>query len=224
MKKKEKIVMTSLELFNERGVNNVSTNHIAEYLTMSAGNLYYYFANKDEIINDIFDLYSSELKERFERNVSLDEKSIDVFSAYMDTVFILMWKYRFFYLNMFTLLQKNAILNEKYEVLRQKLSHNIRVLIEHFIDGGLIFLEENDIDPFVENLKLHVSCWMNYEVTFSENSEITKKSMYNAIMKIIFYFKLVSTESGKTALTNLERKYLEKMMISTMSGRLSTFA
>lgn len=223
MKKKEKIVLTSLELFNERGVSSVSTNHIAEYLGMSTGNLYYYFANKDEIINEIFELYSSELAERFQNNLALDGKPIDVFSSYMDTVFSLMWKYRFFYLNMFNLLHKNEVLSERYRQLREKLSKNITLLIQGFIDGKLIFLEENEIGAFVDNLKLHVSCWMNYEVTFATGGIITKKSMYDAILKILFYFKLVSTETGKVLLTNLERKYLEKILISTM-GNHATFS
>ena len=51
---KERIIETALELFNVRGVQRVSTNHIAEHLSISPGNLYYHFANKEEIVRAIF--------------------------------------------------------------------------------------------------------------------------------------------------------------------------
>ncbi|WP_156498561.1 TetR/AcrR family transcriptional regulator, partial [Oleiphilus sp. HI0079] len=57
MKTKERIILESLDLFNERGERNVSTNHIAAHLNMSPGNLYYHFRNKNEIIYQIFKNY-----------------------------------------------------------------------------------------------------------------------------------------------------------------------
>src|SRR6266567_9198476 len=55
MNTKERIVETAIRLFNEQGTGAVSTNHIAQALSMSPGNLYYHFRNKEEIIRAILE-------------------------------------------------------------------------------------------------------------------------------------------------------------------------
>ena len=41
IKTSERIVLNSLELFNQQGERSISTNHIAAHMEISPGNLYY---------------------------------------------------------------------------------------------------------------------------------------------------------------------------------------
>ena len=54
MKTKERILLTSIELFNRSGVVAITTNHIAKAMEISPGNLYFHYDNKEEILEELF--------------------------------------------------------------------------------------------------------------------------------------------------------------------------
>lgn len=53
-KTKDRILDTSIRLFNERKASNVSTVQISTEMGISPGNLYYYYDNKEEMIRYIW--------------------------------------------------------------------------------------------------------------------------------------------------------------------------
>ncbi|MPN63027.1 hypothetical protein SDC9_210781 [bioreactor metagenome] len=58
----ERILQSSLALFNRFGEPGVSTNAIAADLGISPGNLYYHFPAKDDLINALFAQYEQALQ------------------------------------------------------------------------------------------------------------------------------------------------------------------
>jgi AcrR family transcriptional regulator len=60
MKTAERILVTSLELFNSQGENNVSSVDIAIELDISPGNLYYHYKGKEVIVSALFGMYQQQ--------------------------------------------------------------------------------------------------------------------------------------------------------------------
>jgi AcrR family transcriptional regulator len=59
----ERILDTTLELFNRFGEPNVSTTLISAELGISPGNLYYHYPAKEELITRLYDRYDAALTE-----------------------------------------------------------------------------------------------------------------------------------------------------------------
>jgi AcrR family transcriptional regulator len=101
----ERILSTSLELFNRFGEPNTSTSMIAGELRISPGNLYYHYPSKDELINTLFDQYARTLTELLA--AANDVRDVEDAWFLLHSLFELIWQYRFFYRDLNHLLSRN---------------------------------------------------------------------------------------------------------------------
>jgi AcrR family transcriptional regulator len=119
MKTRDWILDTAHAQFNQHGIGTVSTNHIAEAVGISPGNLYYHFRNKEEIIRALFERLFDAWDTRL--NLSSDRPPIleDV-KQLVQINFEIMWQYRFVYREILALLQQDSILHERYITIRKR--------------------------------------------------------------------------------------------------------
>ena len=93
---RERILETSLAMFNAQGEPNVTTNHIADELEISPGNLYYHFRNKEDIVEQVFARYEA----RMDQALLVPEgrlPNLEDIWLQLHLVFECMWEYRFLY-------------------------------------------------------------------------------------------------------------------------------
>src|SRR6185369_9600252 len=91
---RERILETSLALFNQRGAPQVTTADIAAEMNISPGNLYYHFRNKDEIIGELCAAFEARMRPLF---ASPSDRVIDVDDLWLwlHLLFERMGEYRF---------------------------------------------------------------------------------------------------------------------------------
>lgn len=205
MKTRDKIVSEALALFNENGERNITTNHIAAHLGISPGNLYYHFKNKEAIIREIFESYSIELLEGF-APVDLSQDDLSFLKRYLDCMFSLMWKYRFFYANLPQILQRDVILHEKYLAVQQRSLINLNDIFKSFVQRKLLKLNEQEIKPLVTSLHLIIFSWLSYQSCMSLNAGITEQVVHQGMLQMIAVLKPYTTSIGAEQLMLLENR------------------
>ncbi|GAL28758.1 TetR/AcrR family transcriptional regulator [Vibrio maritimus] len=203
MKTRDKIVYAALDLFNTDGERNVTTNHIAAHIEISPGNLYYHFRNKQEIVREIFALYSQELIERF-TPVQGQQESLALLKHYLDSIFTLMWKYRFFYANLPEILQRDPKLHEEYIEVQERLQGNLVNILKAFVELDLLTINDKELKSLVTTLHMMAVGWLSYQSAMSPRTKITEEVIQQGMLQMIHVVKPLATDKGKEQLTLLE--------------------
>ena len=169
MTTKDKIIETSVKLFNEKGCLNTSTRHISNELGISVGNLYYHFKNKEEILIEIFLRYvNAVFKEISFLNHSQDE--IFLLKNFLVDTLDSNIEYRFLHLELNLLL----ISFSKFKtIMQEQLKLEIKMIKELLYHqmkyGYLKQLNEIEIEFLVSNSWILASSNLSYWNLLSDN-------------------------------------------------------
>jgi AcrR family transcriptional regulator len=165
MNTKERIIETTIGLFNEQGTGVVSTNHIAQALSMSPGNLYYHFRNKEEIIRAILERMIARWEVLYMLPTERPPQLADVQQIVTKNL-LLVWEYRFFYRELSALVQRDPLLKERYQQIRRERLMNLEALFQQFSSAGVARAPQ--MPAFVTNLAR--LCWLisDYWLPFLE--------------------------------------------------------
>jgi len=139
MKTRDRIKSTSVSLFNEKGVTNVSTVQISEVMGISPGNLYYYFTNKEHIIRSIW----KEDMVPASDHIYLDTEvkaPVETLTSMMEQLMKYAMDYKFFYAEQFTLFNNDPLLQQMY---RKRWD----MLIEHLTEMFIVWQEKGFMKP-----------------------------------------------------------------------------
>lgn len=160
-KTRERILLTSLGLFNERGERNVTTNHIAQALGMSPGNLYYHFRNKGEIIYELFLRYEQEMALLLdvprERAMTWQDKM-----GYFEAIFRSLWEFRFLHRDLEQLFAEVPELRVRYSMFAAASVQQAQAIYQGMIAAGLIAASEEEVQGLVLNLWVLATSWTTF--------------------------------------------------------------
>ena len=210
MKTRDKIIQASIELFNEQGERNVTTNHIAAHLGISPGNLYYHFRNKEDIILSIYEEYARNLLLDTFPQVSPHVKPLDAIIHYMDAVFQAMSKFRFFYANLPVLLSKNPLLREKYVEVQQSIGQRVSDMMLSLRDADMITFADDELADLVSILRIVNTFWLSFYQTQNMETDINSSVFYEGVLKILVIIRPYTTATALPEFMKAREVYLER--------------
>lgn len=162
MKTRDRILQTSLCLFNDNGEPRITTNHIADELDISPGNLYYHFRNKDDIINLLFQQFERQM----EAALQVPERRVPDMEdmwLYLHLVFETIWEYRFLYRDLDNILSRNKKLRTHFRRILERKIHTAEVILRGLVEVGVMNATAADIAALARNIAVVATYWLNFQ-------------------------------------------------------------
>ena len=135
---KHKILLKSLQLFNAKGISNVSLRAIADEVGISVGNLQYHFKKREDIVEALYFQLVAEIDTVF---VLSTDDLLKSFLNISIEIYKILYEYNFFFLDFVTITRRNRKIKSHYSKLSKRREIESLKFIDVLIKNGL-FREE----------------------------------------------------------------------------------
>jgi AcrR family transcriptional regulator len=158
---RERILETSLALFNRRGAPQVTTAEIAGEMNISPGNLYYHFRNKDEIVGELCAAFEARLMPLFAdpRGRAVDAEDLWL---WLHLLFERMGEYRFILRNVDELAAGDSVLGARLGRLLRRGVATMVELCRGMVGAGMMAASDREMAALAENVVLIATYWQSF--------------------------------------------------------------
>jgi len=160
-KTRDRILKSSLKLFNVRGVSNVTTAEIARTVGINEGNLYYYFQKKEQLVTALFDAFEAEIRVTAAGHLK-DATNPSEYIGYLRGWFATAWRYRFVQRDIAALFEMAPGLRERAGAMITDAEEASRRMLERVVDAGLLTVEPEMLEPLLANVWIVSSHWIDH--------------------------------------------------------------
>ena len=206
MKTRERILLASLNLFNEHGEPNVTTLQIADELEISPGNLYYHYKNKSEIIVELFGRFENEINDLLDVSIK-DEFSIDDYWLFLHLIFECIARYRFIYKDLVHLLQRYGKVQYKFKKVLHKKNQTCQKICQQLKRQGFMKVTEDELAALSQNIVLTITYWPSFDMLshLASDSDIDlAKGVYQVMSMIAPHLE----GDGRAMILEMSKQYL----------------
>jgi AcrR family transcriptional regulator len=203
---RQRILDASLAMFNAQGEPSVTTNHIADELEISPGNLYYHFRNKDDIIEHLFGRY----EERIDAALSAPTDRLpgleDIWLQ-LHLVFECIWDYRFLYRDLANILSRNRRLRIRFARILRRADEQAHEVMRGLSQAGVMRASATELDAAATNVLVIATFWLNYASARGDKDE--QASIRAGIVQVMMLLAPFLRDAERVHLNTLTRAYID---------------
>ena len=203
---RQRILDASLAMFNAQGEPNVTTNHIADELEISPGNLYYHFRNKDDIIEQLFAVYEQRMDAALSSPSGRLPGLEDVWLQ-LHLVFECIWDYRFLYRDLVDILSRNRRLRLRFARILKRADEQAHQVMRGLVQAGVMRASADEVDAAATNILVIATFWMNYAAARGDKDE--RASIRDGIVQVMMLIAPFLRDAERVHLNTLTRAYID---------------
>jgi AcrR family transcriptional regulator len=159
---RERILETSLAMFNRAGAPNVTTADIADEMNISPGNLYYHFGNKEEIIAELYAAHEARVLPLFADPQGRPIGIEDVW-LWLHLFFEEIARHRFLYRDLDVLAARDPRLGARFGKLVRQGGATVVELCRAMVAAGTMRAGDREIAALAQNILLVATYWHSFE-------------------------------------------------------------
>ncbi len=203
---RQRILDTSLAMFNAQGEPNVTTNHIADELEISPGNLYYHFRNKDDIIEQLFARFDARMDEALPPPEGRLPGLEDIWLQ-LHLVFECIWDYRFLYRDLVEILSRNRRLRLRFARILRRADDNAHQVMRGLSQAGIMRASAAELDAAATNILVMATFWLNYAAIRGDKDE--QVAIRAGIVQVMMLLAPFLRDAERLHLNRLTQAYLD---------------
>ncbi|MBC7988384.1 MAG: TetR/AcrR family transcriptional regulator [Luteimonas sp.] len=203
---RQRILDTSLAMFNTQGEPNVTTNHIADELEISPGNLYYHFRNKDDIIEHLFARYEERMDGALAAPSGRLPELEDIWLQ-LHLVFECIWDYRFLYRDLVEILSRNRRLRMRFARILKRADDRAHLVMRGLSQAGVMRASADELDAAATNILVLATFWLNYASVRGDKDE--HAAIRSGIVQVMMLIAPFLRDAERVHLNTLTRAYVD---------------
>lgn len=205
---RERILETSLGLFNRSGAPHVTTADIADEMNISPGNLYYHFRNKDEIIGELYAAFEARVLPLY-ADPAGRKISVEDFWLWLHVLFERMWEYRFLYRDLAELASRNRKLGLEFGKLLRQGSATVVELCRGMVEAGTMNASDREIAALSQNIVLVATYWQSFDrISRSASANPDDTDVGRAAYQVLALIAPYLVGDARALIDRLGRDYL----------------
>ncbi|MBB6331563.1 AcrR family transcriptional regulator [Chryseobacterium sediminis] len=198
MKTKDKILSKALELFNDKGYNNITTRHIAAELNISAGNLHYHFRHSEDLIKILFSELTLKMDELLNQMKKRENKSLEDLYQFTYSTCEIFYSYRFIFINFIDILNQIPEIESRYEGINFSRKEEFQLIFSDLQKSNIF---QKDVPHFIvdcltEQIFIIADNWLTHNRLILKLSPKEAIQHYTLLQMNLFY-PLLNKEQQK---------------------------
>ena len=196
MNTKNKIIEAAIRLYNEKGLSNVTSRHIAAAINISHGNLEYHFPNKEALLLAIYKQMRQEVSGFYQDQTNDISNPVEYLHNILVRLEEFQSKHMFFSLDVLEISRKyvkvNLLLKDTFQIRQSQM----RALFKKFVESN--YMEQEPAPGYYARLqhtiRILITFWQSQEAVLTNFDFSGKGEMVKHVWELLIpHF----TEKGK---------------------------
>lgn len=163
MKTRDRILLCTLDLFNEQGEPNVTTLDIANELEISPGNLYYHFRGKEALLESLLEHFQEHTRDLLVIEEDLGALSPDDYWLFLHLLFEAILAYRFLFQDLSHLMGRYDFISREMRAWLRALRSSLSRLLQALRDEDHMQIDDGGLERLLDALCQTFLFWLDYQ-------------------------------------------------------------